>query len=232
MVMEIDCNRCSNTNCLLKKSNIVALINSLKSTYKLKAEQFVFKENFQFDGIYIIQSGKVKVVSFGYKNRVQTIRLTKNGDLLGYRALGQNTFSNSAITIEDSTLCFLEGELFYELLKKENVLAYNLMLFYAEELRIAEVRMKTLSQMTVNEKVIDAILIAYNNYGTIDNNGILEIDADLSRVDISEVAGIRSDQFIKVFSELKNMGKIHFNKNKHLIIDDIEYLRDQVKIYR
>lgn len=229
--MKNKCVDCRNENCLLKKAGIVDKIDDVKSVYSLGKGQFVFKENFQFDGVYIIKEGKAKVVSFGYKNKIQGIRLTRNGDMLGYRAIGKNVFSNSAITLDNSILCYIEGELFYDLLKSESSLVYNLMLFYAEELRMAELRMKKLSQMTVTEKVVDAILLAYGIYGSNSVGDNREIEAPLSRNDIAEIAGIRLDQLVKVFSFLKESKIVDYNNKKHIRIYNYEYLLDCVKDY-
>lgn len=229
--MKNNCLSCLNNNCPFKKARFEEIINDKKSVYTLKKYQYVFKESFQFDGVYIIKEGKVKVVSLGYKDRVHTIRLTKNGDLLGYRTLGIHTFSNSAITLEDTELCFIDGEFFYSLLQKEIKITYNLMLLYAEDLRMAEIRMKKLSQMTVNEKVIDALLFAYAIYGKENPNGVKEINASISRNDIAEIAGVRADQLIKVVSYLKEIGAIYFDKNKHVCIKNFEYLNSQISLY-
>ncbi|MCC6836911.1 MAG: Crp/Fnr family transcriptional regulator, partial [Bacteroidia bacterium] len=229
--MKIDCSECKNENCFLKGSLSEKVLSMSKSVYKLKAGQYIFKEQNPFDGIYIILNGKVKVFSTGYKNRVQIIRLAKDGFILGHRGVGKKYYSISAVTLEDTIVCFLENDTFYEALKTDNDLTYNLMLFYAEELRNAENRMKTLAQMTVKEKVAEALLLAAKTFGTsIDSNSVI-INTKLSRNDIAEIAGIRTEQFIRELTEIKKEGIVEINDSKHICINDLQFLKNMISSY-
>ncbi len=230
--MKINCSECKNSNCFVKNLNSEKKLSELKSVYKLKAGQFIFKENNPFDGIYIIYSGKVKVFSTGYKDKTQIIRLANDGLILGHRGLGKKHYSISAKTLDETTVCFIDNDIFYETLKSDHELTYKLMLFYAEELRNAEKRMKSLAQMTVREKVAEAILLASKTFGikTEDPN-IIVVDALLNRNDIAEIAGIRVEQLIRELTELKKEKIISINSNKHIVINDVKSLNTLISPY-
>ena len=157
--------------------------------------------------------------------------MAKNGFILGHRGIGKKYYSISAVTLEDTTVCFLENDSFYEALKSDNELTYNLMLFYAEELRNAENRMKTLAQMTVKEKVAEALILAAITFGIKKDNNSIWIDAKLSRNDIAEIAGIRTEQFIRELTELKKENVVAIDTTKHIHINDIQYLKNMISTY-
>ena len=66
-------------------------------------------------GLYCVHHGKVKVVRTGSDGREQILRLAKQGDALGYRALlGDAVHSTSAFALEDAHVCFIPaGNVFF-----------------------------------------------------------------------------------------------------------------------
>ena len=68
------------------------------------------------------------------------VRFGKKGDIVGHRGISTaNSLSPiSATAMKDSVLCFVELDFFKTLLKTNNTFAYELMMFYAEELHRSE----------------------------------------------------------------------------------------------
>lgn len=218
--MAISCKSCPTHSCFIKSycsDNSLRILDTSKRIEQHKKNQYVFHEGNTVQGIYIIQSGKVKVINTGFQGKPQIIRFAKDGYLLGHRGVGDKYYSISAITVDDSVLCFLENNFFIQLLKSDAQLTYHLMLFYAEELRIAESRMRNLAQMTVREKAAEAILLLNNIFGSSAKNGEIVLDVCLSRSDIAELAGLNSAQITKCITELKNEGII-YTDNKRITI--------------
>lgn len=218
------CNICSNKKCIIKlcSNESKQLIDLSKVVFPLKKNQFLFREGNSVDGIYILFSGKLKVFTTGYNDKIQTIRLAREGNLIGHRGIGDKHYTISASTLQDSVICFVEKKIFYSILKSDINLTYHLMLFYAEELRTAELRMKTLSQMTVREKVVEALLLVAKAFGVFRDKKIV-IDAVLSRKDYAEIAGINHEQFTRILSELKSDHLIKTDKRHIIIINPPEF---------
>ncbi len=179
----------------------------LTSTIRYKKGQYIFHEGDLVYGIYIIQTGKVKVISTGYNGKTQIIRLARPGYLLGFRGLGAAHYMISAIALEDATLCFIETETFTQILQNDAILSYQLMLFFANELRLAESRMKNLAQMTVREKSAEALLLIKQVFGSRSQREIV-LDNSLSRKDIAELVGMSPEQITRSLSEFKKEGFI------------------------
>lgn len=215
----ISCSKCEVTNCFVKicKKESFELIDQHKTIERQNRLQFIFREGNPVYGIHIIQNGKAKVVSTGYNGKMQIIRLAKNGQILGHRSLGYDVYTVSAIAIDDSTLCFIDGKLLGNILRSDINLTYHFMLFYSNELRAAESRMKNLAQMTVNEKVAEALLIVSKQFGTPIENGIL-LDVDLSRNDYGELSSLRYEQVTRVLSDFKKELIIDYSQDKKIIL--------------
>jgi len=110
-----------------------------------------------------------------------------------------------------------------EVLRSDAVFTYDLMLFYANELNKSEVKVKSLSQMTVRERVIDTLLYIYRKFAQ--PMGFL--DLLLSRREYADYAGTTEEQVIRVFSALKKEGLI-IASGKRIGIPNVDALKKEI----
>lgn len=173
----------------------------------LKKNSFVCKKTNQFitegsplQGLYFICSGKVKTVKTGINGREQIVRLTTNGDTIGFRGFGTSKrYLIGDYALEDTVLCNFSNETMLEILQKVPEFTYALMLFYADELNKSENNIRKIAHMNVRERVIDLLLYIHRKFGQID--GL--IDIELSRKEIADFAGTTEEQAIRILSSLK-----------------------------
>lgn len=218
--MNITCANCSAEKCFIRifcSAQSLDILEQSKCITRYKKGQYIFFEGNLFHGIYIINSGKVKVLSTGFNEKMQIIRLANSGYLLGYRGFGNKYYHISAVALEDSILCFFETSHFTQLLKSDVNFTYQLMLFYANELRLAESRMKNLAQMTVKEKSAEALLLIMEIFGRKEKDRTV-IDTLLSRMEMAELAGLSTGQITRCFSEFKKERIIQMDKRRIIIL--------------
>ena len=101
--------------------------------------------------------------------------------------------------------------------------AYDMMLFYANELNKSESKVKSISQMTVRERVIDTLLFVYRKFGEL--RGFLNLP--LSRKEYADYAGTTEEQVIRIFSLLKKEGLITA-RGKKIGIPDLQNLKNEI----
>lgn len=181
----------------------------------------IFNEGDQTKGLYIITKGKVKIITNEIDGKDRLIRLAADGDILGHRGFGGNwTYPISAITLEETTVTFLPLKTFNAVAKSNNEFLYQLMMFFAEELRSSEEKIK---QLPVRERVAKAI---YNNYEAfgVDKKEPEKLSFTLSRKDLASKAGTSYESTIRVITNLCKEGIIH-TKGKSINLIDIEALR-------
>ena len=197
----------------------------------LKKNSFVCKKTNQFitegsplQGLYFICSGKVKTVKTGINGREQIVRLTTNGDTIGFRGFGTSKrYLIGAYALEDTVLCNFSNETMLEILQKVPEFTYALMLFYADELNKSENNIRKIAHMNVRERVIDLLLYIHRKFGQI--NGL--IDIELSRKEIADFAGTTEEQAIRILSSLKKEGLIE-TVGKRIGILAIPELRTEI----
>ena len=97
------------------------------------------------------------------------------------------------------------------------------MLFYANELNKSEAKVKSLSQMTVRERVIDTLLYVNRKFGQ--QNGFIALV--LSRREYADYAGTTEEQVIRVLSALKKEQLIT-TKGKRIGIVHLALLKKEI----
>lgn len=204
-------------------------MDTQKIVNRYSKKQLIFHEGNTTDGIYFIQSGKIKVFKNGAFNKNQIVRISSEGDFLGHRGFSStNTYPVSAEAITESYICFVGKKFFYKILEDTPKLTINLMLFLANELNYEEARLRDMAVFNVREKVAKAILILIEKLGLNSQSEINNLE-ELSRQDIAELVGLNSNQVTKVLAEFKE-DKIIETDNKKVKIINQKKLEEIISI--
>lgn len=210
----ISCKDCESLDCsILKRCSPewLEFIDRNKICFYVKKGNNILHEDTPSRGMHFIQNGKVKVFKSGINFKEQIIRLSKSGDLLGHRGWNRSEMPISAIALEDCKICFLHEKDFNKVLRNNNELTYELMLFYSDELYNSEVKARNLAQMNVLELVTDALLYILDVYGENAETGFLNVS--LTRQEIADLSGTTKEQVSKYLSELNKDGVIETEKS-------------------
>ncbi|MEO9512091.1 MAG: Crp/Fnr family transcriptional regulator [Flavobacteriaceae bacterium] len=221
------CSNCGNERCLIKrnlKSELVSAFSISKNELHCKKGQQFIIEGAPVNGLFFVLKGKVKVIRTGLNGKEQIVRFAKEGEIIGHRGFGtEEYYPIGAIALENTILCYFSKDLLQEVLHTDPKFTYDLMLFYANELNKSEAKVKTLSQMTVRERVIDTLLYIHRKFGQQDGY----INIVLSRREYSDYAGTTEEQVIRILSQLKKEGLI-IAKGKLIRIPDIKILKQEI----
>jgi CRP/FNR family transcriptional regulator len=205
---ELNCNFCdARLLSVFKELSGMQLetMNQHKSCIHFKKGQSIFNENATPFGLFCVNQGKIKLTTNGIDGKEQILRLSKAGDILGYRALlsGEH-YNSSAIALEDSSVCFLPKEVLFSLLDNNKLLGFELMKLLSNDLKVAEQLIVSLSQKNVRERVAEALLFLKATYGLLADETIA---VSLSREEIADFVGTATESVIRILSEL-NADKI------------------------
>jgi len=171
----------------------------------VEANNYVFREGEKTEGLYIVVSGKVKVLTKDVDEKDTLIRLAAGGDILGHRGFGGNwTYPISAITYEKTEMSFIPLNIFKVVAKANAEFTYQLMMFFAEELRRSE---EKILNIPVKNRVSNAILMNYKVFGS-DTKDPSKISYTLSRKDFASKARTTYETVIRVITLLNNEGII------------------------
>jgi CRP-like cAMP-binding protein len=204
-------------------------ISSNKNQYWCKKGSYIFREGEPVYGIHFIQQGGVKVITTSLHGREQIVRLAKEGQILGHRGLGRTYYYFNAIALTDTRVCLIENELFYEACMNCPKFAYNLIFFYASELRRAELRVKYQAQMNIREKVAMAFVYSNDVFGI--NPETKTFNISLSRKDLADIAGTNAGQVTRQLNDFESEKLIARNKRTIKVLN-IRGLEDIVSDYK
>ncbi len=222
-----ECNSCLNDNCIIKKHlsepGIEKFLES-KNTMRCRKSQSIIIEGAPIHGLYFVHTGKVKVFNTGINGREQILRFAHNGEMLGQRGFSSSQcYPSGAVALSETRMCHFTLDNMRNMLKSLPNMAYDFMVYYAEELNRSETKVRMFAHMTVREKVIDALLYINRKFGLKD--GYLAVQ--LSRKDIADFAGTTEEQVIRIISGLKKE-KLIICKGKLIGIPDKERLGKEI----
>jgi CRP-like cAMP-binding protein len=227
VVIDFSCASCKNANCLIKKNlhnaPNAAFVEQKKTLKCKKGQQFII-EGAPVNGLFFILQGTVKVFRTGINGREQIVRFAKEGEIIGHRGFGtEEYYSIGAIALQEVVLCYFTKDDLQEALLENPHFAYDMILFYANELNKSESKVKSISQMTVRERVIDTLLYIHRKFGNL--RGFLNLP--LSRKEYADYAGTTEEQVIRIFSTLKKEGLISA-KGKKIGIANVQDLKNEI----
>lgn len=217
----VSCNDCNSLHsslfCKLDSTELGEIsINKTINSYQ--KGQLIFQESHRPQGLYCIYTGKVKIYKLGDEGRDQIVRLAGKGDILGYRSLlSGEPYSASATALEDTEVCHIPKETFFDLLKQNSELAIGVIKTLTEDLKQAELRLTNISQKHVRERIAETLLMLKESYGFEKDN--MTINAILGRTDIGSIAGTTTETTIRMLSDLNKEGLIKLFGKKIQILN-------------
>jgi len=194
------CDLKSCTLCKLCLKEWLPAIDANRKNFEVKKGEVIFKEGDPVTGIYFVYNGTVKVHKKWGDDKELIVRFAKKGDIAGHRGLGKEMFYPvSGTALEPSTVCFIELDFFLSSLKVNSEFLFQLMMFFAEELKVSERNMRNLAHMQVKGRMAIALLTLKDKFG-ITENGFINIT--LSRQDLASYIGTTYETVFRIMNEL------------------------------
>ena len=200
-------------------------IDSNKKIIKRKANEIVFAEGDPVQGIYFIDTGKVKVVqeTAGKDPGQSIVRLAASGDILGHRGFGgDGTYPVSAISLEPTRLVFLTNNDLESIALGNPNFTFNLMKFFAEELRASE---EKASHAPAKCRIAKAIVNMHDTFG-LSKKEPKKLNYTLSRSDIASFSNTAYETLLRTLNEWRRSKIIDFI-GKEIVIKDIKALKNE-----
>jgi len=227
MIAKRKCEKCTHVNCFINKYCSPAwkpLITYYKSSIDYPAGATIFSEGDPVLGIYQIYSGKIKVITSYSAEKERIVRLATAEQILGHRGLGgKMIYPVTAIALEPSQVTFIPIDIFYSAIKANTELAFHMMMFFADEFKATEKRMKMMASMTAHEKVAVSIMTIINAFGFNAKDPNL-LDFTPTRKDIASIAGTTYETVIRVLSNLEK-SNIIIQEGKTIRVLDLDFLK-------
>lgn len=185
---------------------------------QVKKNDFIFKEGDKPLGFITLEEGKVKIFKEGVGGREQILRMVKPGGFVSYRALiAGEIHIASAMALEDSTICIIESDHFFNKLLKNNQLTIRLLTKLAKELGFSNSRTVTLTQKHIRGRLAESIILLKYKYGVEPDGSTIK--AYLSREDLANLSNMTTSNAIRTLSSFVTERVIAIDGRKVRILD-------------
>lgn len=217
---------CDPNTCFLSKNCLKEWQSAIlqnQRTFKVKKGETIFKEGDKVTGVFFVNSGNVKVHKKWDNDKELIIRFAKTGSIVGHRGIGSHlVYPVSATALETTVVCYVDMDFFETTMKVNTDFTYKLLMFFAEELRESERKMRNLAHMSVKGRVAEALIILKKQFGET-ASGLINID--LSRQDLASFAGATYETVFRVINELVGDKLISLSGKSIAITNDHNLLK-------
>lgn len=217
--MKILNKKCALNTCSMCRSCHPEWLRTVDLNRKLihyKKGELLFREGETVKGMYFIYNGLVKVHK-KWNDKELILRFAKDGAIVGHRGLGSDTiYPVSATALAETDICFVELDFFMATLKMNAGYLFELMMFFAAELKESEKRMRNLAHMNSKGRICNALLTLQEKFG-VDKDG--NINIEISRQDLASYTGTTYETLFKMLNELIEENLIEADAKKLKIID-------------
>jgi CRP/FNR family transcriptional regulator, polysaccharide utilization system transcription regulator len=228
--MSIICNHCiDNVNSIFYSlSPEEKKILSVKHTCQhYKKNEIIYREGEKPSGLMCLSAGKVKICKEGIGGREQIVRMARPIGFIGYRALfAEENYMATSFAIEDSTICTINRESLFQVLKTNSELSLSIIKSFATELGFSNSRTVTLTQKHIRGRLAESLIFLKDTYGLEQDNQTIKVY--LSREDIANLSNMTTSNAIRTLSNFaaENVIEIDGRKIKILDLDKLERISE------
>ena len=177
------------------------------------------------EAIYIVLEGTVKIYVDQPDGTEVILALLGAGDTVGEMSLVDSAgHSASVITMEKSTILWLDKASFQDLLETTPELTNNLVRLLSGRLRLANEHVLALSTLDVTGRVARQILAFGERYGQPGETGDVAIPLRLTQTDLAGLVGASRERVNHAVVFLKQQEYISVGRNHHITIHDRDAL--------
>ena len=175
---------------------------------RVSTQHTVVSQDEPGDSMFIIMSGRVKVVIFGENGREVTLSILRPGDAFGEMALfdGEARSAN-CISIEPTTMLVLSRDDLLGHLAQHPRTALNLLGEMAQRLRRADESIAQLALCDVNERLIHRLVSLAKEEGTAAPEGVL-VRRRPTQQELANMIGSCRETISRAFNQLARDGLI------------------------
>jgi CRP/FNR family transcriptional regulator, cyclic AMP receptor protein len=207
----------------LEEKDLLRVIK-LGTRQKYKKGNIVVLEQESGAALFVIITGKVKVVRMDEDGREVILSMFGPGEFFGEMSLLDGLArSASVVATVKSELFMIHRRDFLELLNEFPTVAISLLSELAMRLRKADMQIKSLSLKDAEGRVANVMLILADDVG-IFRKGKVEIDDLPLQQDIANMAGTSRETVSRMIHLFIESGEVQMKGNR-LIINDYEAFR-------
>ncbi len=184
---------------------------------RFKRGEVVVEQGDKSNTLFIILTGRVRVITADKRGREVILATLQPGDYLGEMSLIDNEAHSATVRAEVQTdMLALGSAEFARCLPENSSMAYAIMKGLVQRLRQADRKIESLALMDVYGRVARALL----DFAQPDREGQLTIRERISRQDIAKMVGASREMVSRVMKDLEERGFVETREDGALLIKD------------
>ncbi len=207
----------------LEIDDINKLASIIRRGRPLQRKEHIYRAGEPFKSVYAVHSGSVKTVKVTEEGIEQITGFHLPGELIGMDGIASNVHSNSAITLETSSICEIPFHRLEELSAKIPSLQRRFFQLMSKEIAEEQTLITMLSKNSAEERIA-ALLLSISLRHQYRGLSAREFLLPMSRSDIANYLGLTIETVSRVFARLNKNGIIDLDK-KHIKINNIDALK-------
>jgi CRP-like cAMP-binding protein len=184
---------------------------------RYKRGEVVVEQGQKTNTLYIILTGRVRVITSDKRGREVILATLQPGDYIGEMSLIDNQAHSATVRAEIQTDMLTLGRAeFARCLPENSSMSYAIMRGLVQRLRQADRKIESLALMDVYGRVARALL----EFATPDREGLMTIRDRISRQDIAKMVGASREMVSRVMKDLEERGFIETREDGSMVIKD------------
>lgn len=201
----------------LSEEQLLDLRNIIEEKKFNKNNVILWEEDTQ-KYMYIVSSGKVKVVQTSEDGKEHILAIHKKGDFFGEMALlDGKTAPATVIAMEDSRVQLIARENFEKYLLKDEKVMHQLVAMLCTRLRESWLMLKVMSFASAEQRVRAVLEQLGKINGVMDERGII-IALKLLHKDIAGYANVSRETVTRLLNRFVKEREIEILDNKHILL--------------
>lgn len=226
------CTNCHNKMCAqkvpiftnLKGDQIGAILETI-TRKKYKKGEVVFLQGSLLEGLYIINSGKIKIFKYTKEGKEQILYILSEGDFFGELSLLKaEEVGFNAEAMEDVNICMVNKKDFDQILESNPQISVKILEVIGARLSKLESLVQSLGTKDIEARIAQMLIELSDEFG-IKKKNLIEMEIPLTREDMANFIGVTRETISRKLSILQDEGVIKLIGNKKIVILNIDTLK-------
>lgn len=204
------------------------VISGLFEDRDVAAEQSIYFEGDPGDHLYLVATGKVKLMRHAASGREVLLDILRGGDYFGnLTSINNRSYTETAIAQTDCCILQISAPNFEKVLIRYPDVTIKVLKAVGQRLEESQEIIKQLSVYTADQRVAATLIRLAKKLGEQRQKGTL-IQLPFSRQDLAAMTGTTVETVSRVMSRFSTEGWISTGR-KWVAVNDVEYLKRIIK---
>lgn len=190
-----------------------------KSVHIFEKHQVLFYEGKPSLCLYLLCSGKVKLIRSSRFGQQQIIKIVQPGEIIGHELFLRDGFhALTCEVMERSQICIIEKKTLLDIFRRKPEVAINMVESLSRQMEELEHKLSGLTFKKAEARIAEVLVGLTLTYGKKTSEGVL-IDIPLKREEIAEMSGTSLETVVRFISRMKDKSVL-LVRGKEIVVRD------------